>query len=253
MTDMTDEDGAIEALTTLGLSAYAAETFVGLQKLGVGSASEVATVTDVPRSQVYGATDELEEFGLVDVHEGSPKRYRPVAVSEARELLFSRLHSTGEGAFEYIESVRGQRTTPEESQEAIWTTEGKENITTRVTSLVRGADRQMVFATGEPTLIEGAVLDAIVAASEETQVIVASADDRVRAIAEDAGLETTTADRQAAGDVHIGRVLTVDDDTMLLSVLPATEVTGVDTEAAFWSDGTGFASVLTLLIRGQFV
>lgn len=250
---MTDEDEAVEALTALGLSAYAAETFVGLQKLGVGSASEVAQVTEVPRSQVYGATDELEALGLVDVHEGSPKRYRPVAVDEAREMLFTRLHSTGEEAFEYIESVSGQQTTPDESQEAIWTTEGRENITARVTSLVRDADERVVFASGETTLTEGPVLEALVEVSGSTRVVVASANDHVLSIADEAGLETVGAAPQESSDVHVGRVLAVDDATMLLSVLPATDVTNVDAEAAFWSDGTGFASVLTPLIRGQFV
>ena len=250
---MTNEDEAVEALTELGLSAYAAETFVGLQKLGVGSASEVAKVTDVPRSQVYGATDELEEFGLVDVHEGSPKRYRPVAVEEARELLLSRLQSTGEDAFEYIESVRGQRTTPDEGQEAIWTTEGRANITARVTSLVRDADERVLLATGDPSLVEGQVLDALVSAADRVRVVVASADDEVVAIAAEAGLETVSAAPRESSDVHVGRVLVADDDTMLLSVLPATAVTSIDAEAAFWSDGTGFASVLSPLIRDQFL
>ena len=95
-----DDADAVEALTALGLSTYAARTFVGLQKLGVASASEVAGVTEVPRSQVYGATDELEALGLVDVQEGSPRRYRPVGVEEARELLYERLESTGDEAFE---------------------------------------------------------------------------------------------------------------------------------------------------------
>jgi len=249
----TDEGGAVEALTDLGLSAYAAETFVGLQKLGVGSASEVAQVTDVPRSQVYGATDELEDLGLVDVHEGSPRRYRPVAVEEARDLLFDRLHASGEAAFEYVESVRGQQTTPEERQEAIWTTQGRDNVATRVTSLVEDADERVLFATGEPALLEGEVLETLRAAAERVAVVVASADGAVRAVAADAGLETVGAAPQESSDVLVGRVLVADDDTMLLSVLPATDVTAVDSEAAFWSDGTGFASVLTPLIRDQFV
>jgi len=250
---MTDENEAVEALTALGLSAYAAETFVGLQKLGVGSASEVAQVTEVPRSQVYGATDELEDLGLVDVHEGSPRRYRPVAVAEARELLLSRLQSTGEEAFEYIESVRGQHTTPDEGQEAIWTTQGRENITARVTTLVRDADDRVLLATSEPALIEGAVLDALVEAADNAEVVVASANDEVLAIADDAGLATLSAVAHESRNVHLGRVFAADEDTMLLSVLPATDVTDFDAEAAFWSDGTGFASVLAPLIRDQFL
>ena len=93
-----DDADAANALTELGLSTYAARTFVGLQKIGVASASQVAGVTEVPRSQVYGATDELEELGLIDVQEGSPTRYRAVPVDEARDLLYDRLQSTAKAS-----------------------------------------------------------------------------------------------------------------------------------------------------------
>ncbi len=82
---------------------------------------------------------------------------------------------------------------------------------------------------------------------------IASASEDVRTTARAADLETVASAPQGSSDVHVGRVLAVDDDTMLLSVLPGADVTGVDTEAAFWSDGTGFASVLAPLIRGQFI
>lgn len=247
-----DESDAVEGLTALGLSAYAAETFVGLQKLGVGSASEVAQVTDVPRSQVYGATDELEELGLVDVQKGSPKRYRAVSVDEARDLLFGRLHTTGETAFEYLESVRDQQTAPGEGREAIWTTEGRDGIAARVTALVREAQRRVLFATGEPALLDGTVREALVEA-EDVQVVVASTNPEVLSVAEEAGLETLSAPSRGSSAVHVGRVLVADDDTVLLSVLPETDVAQVDAEAAFWSDGTGFATILAPLIRDQFV
>ena len=248
-----DETDAVEALTAFGLSAYAAETFVGLQKLGTASASEVAQVTDVPRSQVYGATDELETFGLVDVREGSPKRYRPVAVDEARDLLFGRLRNTGEAAFDYLEDVHEQRTAPDDGQEAIWTTEGTDSIAARVTSLVREADERVLLATGEPPLFDDAVCQALTdAAATDAEVVVASSNEAVVAMAEDAGLTGIGAEENSSG-VSVGRVLVTDHDTMLLSVLPSTDVSHIDTEVAFWSAGTGFAMVLSRLIRDQFV
>jgi len=50
-----NEGDAVDALKSLGLTTYEARTFVALQKLGAGTASEVADIADVPRSQVYGA------------------------------------------------------------------------------------------------------------------------------------------------------------------------------------------------------
>ncbi|NHX35791.1 MULTISPECIES: TrmB family transcriptional regulator [Halolamina] len=247
-----DDADAAAALTELGLSTYAARTFVGLQKLGVASASEIAQVADVPRSQVYGAADELEELGLIDVQEGSPTRYRPVDIDEARELLYDRLHSTTEGAFDHLETVRGQQA-PTDDREAIWTTEGRENVTARVTSLVAGADERVLFATSRPSLLSGDVADGLADADAAgVDVIVASADAAVREAASEAGL-SAVAVADATPELSVGRVLLVDDDTVLLSVRPTAEMQSVADESAFWSDGTGFARVLAAVIRQAFV
>ena len=247
-----DDADAASALTELGLSTYAARTFVGLQKIGVASASEVANVTDVPRSQVYGATDELEELGLVDVQEGSPTRYRPVGTDEARELLYDRLQSTADAAFDHLESIRGQNA-PNDNQESIWTTEGRENITARITTLIETADDEVLFATHHPSLLTGDVADALVAASEAgVDVTVASAQDEVRAAAREAGLSAIVVE-DAAPELSVGRLLLVDGDTVLLSVQPTEGLAAVTDESAFWSDGTGFARVLAAAIRQAFV
>ncbi|WP_053948657.1 TrmB family transcriptional regulator [Halolamina sediminis] len=247
-----DDADAANALTELGLSTYAARTFVGLQKIGVASASQVAGVTEVPRSQVYGATDELEELGLIDVQEGSPTRYRAVPVDEAQELLYDRLQSTADAAFDHLESVRGQHASSDD-REAIWTTEGRENVTARITSLVPGADRQVLFATSNPALLTGDVADALVeAANGGADVTVASADAAVREAASDAGLSVVDVE-EAAPELSVGRVLLIDGDTVLLSVRPTEEMPTVADESAFWSEGTGFARVLAAVIRQAFV
>jgi len=247
-----DDADAANALTELGLSTYAARTFVGLQKIGVASASQVAGVTEVPRSQVYGATDELEELGLIDVQEGSPTRYRAVPVDEARELLYDRLQSTADAAFDHLESVRGQHT-PSDDREAIWTTEGRESVTARITSLVAGAEGAVLFATSNPALLTGDVADALAdTASAGVDVTVASADAAVREAASAAGLSAIDVE-DAAPELSVGRVLLIDGDTVLLSVQPTEEMPTVADESAFWSEGTGFARVLAAVIRQAFV
>ncbi|MFW5939565.1 MAG: TrmB family transcriptional regulator [Halolamina sp.] len=246
-----DDADAAAALTELGLSTYAARTFVGLQKTGVASASEVAAVSDVPRSQVYGATDELEELGLIDVQEGSPTRYRPVEIDETRELLYDRLESTTDGAFGHLETIRDQRA-PRDDRESIWTTEGTENVTARVSSLVAGAEHEVLFATGERGLLTGDVTESLVAAADAgVDVTVASADAEVREAAREAGLSVVAVNDDP--DVTVGRLLLVDGDTVLLSVQPTDGMPTGDTESAFWSDGTGFARVLSALIRQVFI
>ncbi|MDS0282855.1 TrmB family transcriptional regulator [Haloarcula onubensis] len=76
---------AIDQLAALGLSAYAARTFVGLLELGTGTAKSVSETVDVPRTRVYDAVEELSDRGLVSVEETTPKRFSSVPAETACE------------------------------------------------------------------------------------------------------------------------------------------------------------------------
>lgn len=78
---------AVSQLEALGLSAYAARTFVALVDLGTGTAKSVSDTVDVPRTRVYDAVEELDEWGLVSVEESTPKRFQAVPPGIARELF----------------------------------------------------------------------------------------------------------------------------------------------------------------------
>jgi len=255
VTDPIDEeDDAIEALKRFGLSTYEARVFVALQKLEAGSASEVAEVTDVPRSQVYGAADELEARGLVDVQQGTPTRYRPVGTAEARERLYERLRTTGDAAFAYIDDVQGQFAEEEEREEAIWTVEGRTNVVTRCESLIGEADSAVVYATGDPDALAD-VLDSLRGALERgVSVTVVSAEDTVMEAVTNAadGVTTRSVPEDRDPGVNTGRVLLVDRDTLLLSVTPGGLMPHIAAETAFWSSATGCATLLVAIIREWF-
>ncbi|MFB6150942.1 MAG: TrmB family transcriptional regulator [Haloarculaceae archaeon] len=74
---------AVEQLQELGLSTYAARTFVALARLGSGTAKDVSAVSAVPRTRVYDAAAELRDEGLVDVQQSTPKRFWPVSAETA--------------------------------------------------------------------------------------------------------------------------------------------------------------------------
>jgi len=249
------EGAAVGALKRLGLSTYAARVFVALQKLESGSASEVAEIAEVPRSQVYGAAEELEGRGLIDVRQGTPTRYRPVDVGEARERLYEKLRREGEAAFAYVESVRGKHASEEEQGEAIWTVGGGETIATRVATLIGDADGEVLYGIDDPERLEEPVLDALQAATDRgVDVTVVSAEAAVLDAAREAvdGAETGSVPREMDPEVGTGRVLLVDDDTLLMSVLPTEVMPHLDAETAFWSSETGFATLLVAILRGWF-
>ncbi|MFC5135061.1 MULTISPECIES: helix-turn-helix domain-containing protein [Haloferacaceae] len=79
----TPRSAAVEELEHLGLSAYAARTFVALVSLGTGTAKDVSEVSDVPRTGVHDAIDELHDDGLVDVRHSSPRTFRAISAETA--------------------------------------------------------------------------------------------------------------------------------------------------------------------------
>lgn len=249
---MTGRDDAITALQRLGLSSYEAQVFVALQRIGRGSARDVDRITEVPRSQVYGAAENLEERGLIDVQQSDPIQYRAVGLEEARSRLRARLDTAEERAFGYLESAQNELGGNDESKEDIWTIQGRETITDRLAGLAREADELVVFGTEDESLLAADLVEVLaeVAAAGVT-VVVVSANPAVRerfgefdAVA----APPVTLSGEIDPGERSGRVLIADADTVLLSVL-GDEQSGDRRETAIWSANTGFAAVFVGLFE----
>lgn len=245
-----NDDAAIEGLKRLGLRTYEARVFIGLQKLGHGTASDVSDVADVPRSQVYGAAESLEERGLIETQQSTPTVYRPVSLQQARRQLLDQLAETGAETFDYLESIQGTEE-GEERTESIWMINGADSVTARVVDLARGASDRLLYAVDDPELVSDEVRTAFEnAVSRGATVVVASAEpavlDRVRDIEGVIAFEVP-ADRDIDMQVQTARFLIV-DETILLSTRTASQATEPhEQEVAFWTSENAFASVLAEL------
>lgn len=87
-----DPDGsaaqtAHDALERFGLSSYAAGTFLALAENGQSTARAISQSSEVPRTRVYDAIEELEEWGLVETVEESPKEFRALDVRRTSRRL----------------------------------------------------------------------------------------------------------------------------------------------------------------------
>lgn len=230
---------AVEALQRLGLSSYEARVFLALQKLGTGTAREIHDVADVPRSQVYGAADSLEERGLLEIQHATPKRYRPVSLETARARLTAELERERDRAFSYLETVRRERD-GDETREDVWMVRGKGPIDDRVVELADRATTRLLFAADTPDLVPPELVEDVERlAAADVAVVVASANPDVRALFE--ATEALTLEVAGRPGEFTGRVLLADDDVILLSV---TGDRDSGAETAIWSAGTAMASVL---------
>lgn len=242
----TDETAAVDALERLGLSNYEAKVFIALQTLGTGTARDVYRVSDIPRSQVYGAAETLAEQGLIEVQHSTPMQYRPVSLEEAEELLEERFEHERTQAFDYLESVREHHEPDGEEREDIWSVNGVEHVGDRIEHLVRDAEKRVVFGARATDLVSTSLREVLTdAANTGIDVVIVSEDAEVRALFEDDSLAVHAPPENLRNE-RAARMLVVDDRAVLLSVRGDED----DREAAFWSDSSGFATVLVEILTG---
>ncbi|WP_158855625.1 TrmB family transcriptional regulator [Halorhabdus sp. CUG00001] len=236
---------AIAALERLGLSNYGARVFVALQQLGTGTAETISDVSEVPRSQVYGAADDLVERGLVEVTETTPKEYRPVSLGAAREQLTAELERERDRAFENLDAIRDEAANQQGSQ-GVSTLRGRQPIDERIADLLASATEVAVFVAPEADSLSTEIVDALRAR--------ASAGVAITLVTATAALQ----DRFAADPLEVivmgednpadfaGRALMVDEATILLAV-----ATGGDsvTEEALWTAESSIGRILAAFMQ----
>ena len=246
-----DDTDAVDTLTRFGLTTYEARVFLALQRLGEGTASDVAEVTDVPRSQVYGAADSLADRGLVDHRQTRPTVYDPVDVETAETRLLEQFEAAGERLFTYMSDIQGKAGSGGEISEALWTIRGSDEITERIAELIVDADERVLYGTANHSHYDERIRDAMEAVTDDgvTPFVMSTSEEFLDA-ADDDRVYTTYEPPE-----HIprstSRVLMVDDDTLLLGMVEDRGRDGQE-EIALWSAQTASAAVLMQLITELF-
>lgn len=249
-----DKHDAIDALNELGLTSYEAEVFITLQQIGTGSASDVFEAADIPRSQVYGAAEKLEERGLLEVQRSNPIRYRPIPLDEARERLRSQYERREDRAFEYLERVRADRYEVDEQREDIWTLRGRASVNDRVTQMVTTAEEH-VFYGGWPDTFDDSLVDELTekASNGVGVTVVTTASEVFDQFEDEEDVKTCKFPPESVPeDRRTCRILLVDNETMLLSVLSSGGPSSKRAETAIWGEKTGFAEVIAELFSAWF-
>lgn len=75
-----DTDELIDELEAIGLTEYQSRTYIATVSLGSARFSALADEAGVPQQRVYDVIDDLQEMGLVEVHENSGGK-RAVSIS----------------------------------------------------------------------------------------------------------------------------------------------------------------------------
>jgi len=242
MTSNGDGDStrrATDRLEQLGLSAYAARTFVALSSLGDGTAKEVSEVADVPRTRVYDAADELHELGLVRIESSTPRRFHAVPHEVAMRLLSSEYTARIDEAFSDLEAISGTESSVRRSD--LWSLSDEQAIVDRTVRLLDETDETLFFATAK-TALDEPVVDSLVTAAERdvsTQVagVPAPVDDRLQSTGGDIERQERPWEPSR---LPIATVVVADGHHSLLAL-------DIDEPLAFWS--VDEPNSLLLLVR----
>lgn len=243
MTEVTD------ALRHLGLTEYEARCFVALAQLPHGTAKEIGQVADIPRSRVYETMDQLQNKGLVELHEAEPREYQSVPIDTALEIL----RTEYESYFDTVEqTLRQLEPTYKKTTQGVWALNKHDQVTGRIVDLVSDANDEIVYIVLDENLFDDDVHECLVEASERDVAIhIGTISDSIEARVESAGIgaQVFTSDlirwfTAMEGSPRIGRLLMTDREPVLVSAIHEEELPGVPNETAVWTDGVnhGFAT-----------
>jgi len=96
----------MDALKGIGLNLYERKLWVALLAKAVGTAGELSTIANVPRSRTYDVLQTLTEKGYVIVQSSKPLKYVAVPPSEALERAKAKLQQDLEIKIQRIERLK---------------------------------------------------------------------------------------------------------------------------------------------------
>ncbi|WP_276261486.1 TrmB family transcriptional regulator [Haloglomus litoreum] len=243
---------AIDQLEHLGLSTYAARTFVALVELEFGTAQDVSEVADVPRTRVYDAVDELHGRGLVDVQQSSPKEFYAISADTAGRKFdreFRERTTTLTTALDQLEPR--DRT---EEVRGVWTVDGNQSVTDRVVDFLGDAEEEIVYMTVEELLTDEIVAALRDASDRDVTIRLAGLSPTVQERIRDSVPEAEPFESLWLwSDTPAGRLMMVDGRKTLVSVRTNGDDEPPDaprSETAIW--GAGDANGLVVVLRTIF-
>ena len=252
---MTEEQARAETvglLQDLGLKEYEARCFLALTQASTATAKEISDHSEVPRTRVYDAVDELHDRGLVDVLQSSPKRFWASSAETTSRTFENELeHRTGVLRTALSELEPTERRS---EQRGVWTVDGQPAVTERVVEFFENAADDIVYMSVADLLTED-VIDALADAAERDVSIYLGgvSPDVQERIRDEIPGATTFESLWVWSDTSAGRLLMVDGQQTLVSAL----VNGSDaspadprSETAIW--GAGESNSLVVVLRAIF-
>lgn len=258
MTDISNQEHAIELLQQLGLQEYEAKALVALTRLPQGTAKEISEISDVPRTRVYDAVRVLESKGLVEIQHSSPQQFRAVSIDEAADTLQQEYETRTNTLRETLGAI--DVVSPDDDADVtheVWALSGTTAISNRTLQLIEEADREIVFVLADEATFTEQLVGRLRAAQQRgVDIVLGTTTGAIRDQVQDelpeaevfvSGLEWLSGSMQPDDETEISRLVLVDEKTILVSTFHETSGGGREHEQAVF--GRGFDNGIVAITR----
>src|SRR4051812_614941 len=157
------DDGIGRQLAELGLTGYEASAYVALTRRGEATASEVASIAELPRQRIYDVLEGLVAKGFATIKPGRPARYTAASPDEALWSAFDRrqqeIAQLERGIAETIERLTPAYRAGREADDPLRFIELLREpaaIAKRFTALEASAEREILVFTKQPYAVQPA-------------------------------------------------------------------------------------------------
>ena len=261
MSEPSDQSRAITLLQDLGLKEYEARAFVALSRCDSGTAKEISEISEVPRTRVYDAIRVLEQQGLVEVQQSTPKQFRAVTPDEAVRILEQQYAEKIASFHDAITDMAPvDDADPPEPTYDVWALSGGTAITSRTHELIKNATDEAILIIGHASVFTEELADKLQATANTgvNVAIGAVTEELAEEIRTDlsgvnvfvSGLDWLAKPVSGEDDTEISRLLLVDGEIFLVSTFLSDAADTRHDEKAIFSRGfdNGFVAIARRLL-----
>ncbi len=140
-------EGELETIQEYGLTEYEAKAYLALVELEEATAREVADVSRVPRTKIYGVIDDLHQKSLVEVIPERPKRFLPEPFHEYldryEEEFKERLKQVKEDKERFEDLIDDSETPTIQGAGKFRVLKGRKNVLNRMLEMMEEAEKSV--------------------------------------------------------------------------------------------------------------
>ena len=266
MSTPSNQSRAVTLLQELGFKEYEARAFVALSRCDSGTAKEISEISEVPRTRVYDAIRVLEQQGLVEVQQSTPKQFRAVSPDEAVHIIEQQY---AEKIASFHDAITGMSPVDDAAPPAptydVWTLSGGTAITSRAHELIGNATDEVILVLGHASVFTEALVDKLQAATDAgVRVAIGAVTEELAADIRTklsevevfvSGLNWLAKPVAGDDDTEISRLLLVDGKVFLVSTFLSDIADARHDEKAIFSRGfdNGFVAIARRLLSTGLV